>query len=127
MPMRTPGRATPRLQSRDRRDDFEAGPHRALGVVLMRPRVAEIGEDAVAHEFGDEAVVARDDPGAGVLIGTELVAQFLGIEPGRQGRRADKIAKHDCQLPSLGFNSESCGRYRRSSFRRLIAKGGDRR
>ena len=106
-----------RLQPRDRRGDFEAGPHRALGIVLMRARVAEIGEDAVAHEFGDKAVVAGDDAGAGVVIGAELLAQFLGVEPGRQGRRADEIAEHHRQLPPLGgvlrLRTGRCGGRRR--------------
>jgi hypothetical protein len=34
--------------------------------------------------------------------GAELVAQFLGVEPHRQGRRADEIAEHHGQLPPLG-------------------------
>ena len=33
-------------------------PDRALGVVLMRQRIAEISEHAVAHVFGDEAAAA---------------------------------------------------------------------
>jgi len=43
--------------------------------------VAEIGQNTVAHEFGDKAVVARDDGGNGVLISAKLLAQFLGVEP----------------------------------------------
>jgi hypothetical protein len=44
----------------------------------------------------------RAGAGNGVLIGAELLAQFLGIEPGRQRRRADQIAEHHRQLPPLG-------------------------
>ncbi len=64
-----PGRdADPDMQrSADRRrqmrhglDDREPGLHRALGVVLMRLRIAEIREHAVAHIFGDEAAIRRD-------------------------------------------------------------------
>jgi hypothetical protein len=91
-----------RLQARHRRFYFQPRPHRPLGVVLMRPRVAEIGQHPVAHEFGDKAVIARDDAGNGVLIGAERLAQFLGVEPSRQRRRADEIAEHHRQLPPLG-------------------------
>ena len=49
------GRAGGGLQLRRRLDDRKAGPHSALGVVLVRLRIAEIGEHAVAHVFGDEA------------------------------------------------------------------------
>jgi hypothetical protein len=77
-PLRSTG-----LQARHRRCYFQPRPHRPLGVILMRPRIAEIGQHPVAHEFGDKAVVARDDTGNGVMIGADLLAQFLGVEPHR--------------------------------------------
>ena len=48
------------LQAGDDLGDFERRMDRARGVVLMRAGKAEIGQNAVAHELGDEAVVARD-------------------------------------------------------------------
>jgi hypothetical protein len=96
-PLRSAG-----LEPRHGRFYFEPRPHRPLGVVVMRPRIAEIGQYPVAHVFGDKAVIARDDGGDGVLIGSDLLAQFLGVKPHRQGRRADEIAEHHCQLPPLG-------------------------
>jgi hypothetical protein len=105
------------LQARHRRCYFQPRPHRALGVVLMRLRIAEIDQHPVAHEFGDKAVIARDDAGNGVLVGAELLAQFLGVEPRRQGRRADEIAEHHRQLPPLGgvlrLRTGRCGGRRR--------------
>ena len=73
-PMRSPdddqpGRdADPHVQGRTRRgdefrrglDDGEPGLHGALGVVLVGLGIAEIGEHAVAHVFGDETAVALD-------------------------------------------------------------------
>ena len=41
-------------------DDGEPGLHGALGVVFVGLGIAEIGEHAVAHVFGDEAAVALD-------------------------------------------------------------------
>jgi hypothetical protein len=83
----------------------------------MRPRIAEIGQHPVAHEFGDKAVIARDDAGNGVLIGADLLAQFLGVKPHRQRRRADEIAEHHRQLPPLGgvlrLRTGRCGGRRR--------------
>ena len=35
--------------------------HGPLGVVRVRLRIAEIGEYAVAHVFGDEAAIALDE------------------------------------------------------------------
>ena len=50
----------------------EPGPDRPLGLVLVRPRPAEIGEHAVAHVLGDVAA-ERSILGAGVLIGADHV------------------------------------------------------
>ena len=64
-----PGRdADPHVQRRARRgdqlrrglDNREPGLHGALGVVFVGLRIAEIGEHAIAHVFGDEAAVALD-------------------------------------------------------------------
>ena len=71
-------------------------------VVLMRAGKAEIGQNAVAHELGDEAVVARDSARAGVLVGPDDLSHVLGIEPLRKSGRADEIAKHHGQLSALG-------------------------
>jgi hypothetical protein len=90
------------LQAPDRRCYLQPSPHRTLGVVFMRPRIAEIGQNPVAHVFGDKPVIARDDGGNGVLIGADLLAQFLRVEARRQWRRADEIAEHHRQLPPLG-------------------------
>jgi hypothetical protein len=104
------------LQARHRRCYFQPGPHRALGVVLMRPGIAEIGQHPVTHVLGDKAVIARDDGGNRVLVGSDLVAQFLGVEPHRQGRRADEIAEHHRQLPPLRLRRRRRGRHFGNSF-----------
>ena len=92
----------PRFELRDDGRDVEAGPDRTLGVLLMGARKAEIGQHAIAHEFGDEAVIARDRARTGVLIGANDLAHVLRIEPGRQRGRADEIAEHDGELATLG-------------------------
>ena len=45
-------------------DHRQPGPHRPLGLVLVRLRPAEIGQHAVAHVFGDVPVPALDHLGA---------------------------------------------------------------
>ena len=40
-------------------DEGKSDPNRALGVMLVRPRIAEIGEHAVAHVLGDKATGPR--------------------------------------------------------------------
>ena len=82
--------------------DVEAGPDRTLGVLLVSARKAKIGQHAIAHEFGDEAVIACDSARTGVLIDANDLAHVLGIQPGRHRGRADEIAKHDRELAALG-------------------------
>ena len=61
--------------------------------------------------FGDEAVVARDRARTGVLIGADDLAHILGIEPGRQRRRADEVAEHHGQLATFcSIALGQCGR-----------------
>ena len=56
MPTRTcKGDAGGSIELRHGFDQGKPGADRALGIVLMRLRIAEIGEHAVAHVLGDEA------------------------------------------------------------------------
>ena len=52
-------------------DDGEPGLHGSLGVMLVGLGIAEIGEHAVAHVFGDEAAVALDQRRAAAMIGAD--------------------------------------------------------
>ena len=79
-----------------------SGPHRPLGLVLVRLRPAEIGEHAVAHVLGDVAAPALDHLGAAVLIRADHLAHVLGIEPRRKLGRADQVDEQHRQLPPLG-------------------------
>jgi hypothetical protein len=101
-------------QPADRFDEREGGADGALGIVLVRPRIAEIDEHAVAHVFGDIAVEPCDRLGDAFLIPTDDVAQILRIEPSRQRCRADQVAKHDRELAALGAGIRQyrwhCGR-----------------
>jgi hypothetical protein len=92
------------LEPTDGVDQAEPGTDGALGIVLMRPRVAEIHQHAVAHVLGDKAVEAGDGFADGGMVGADDCAQILGIEDGRQRRRADQIAKHHRQLPAFGLD-----------------------
>src|SRR3984893_18214637 len=75
----------PYLQRPDHAYDFQSCSDRPLRVVLMGVWKAEIGENAVAHEFSEEAVVACDNTRAGVLIAPNHMPHILGIKSRRQG------------------------------------------
>jgi hypothetical protein len=51
-----------------------------LGVVLVRLRVAEISEQAVAHVLGNKTAIALDQVCAAAVIGSDDLPQVLGIE-----------------------------------------------
>jgi hypothetical protein len=83
-------------------DDRKPGANRALGVMLVRLRIAEIGEHAVAHVLGDETSIALDQARAAFVIGHDDAAHVLGIEPRGKRRRAHQITEHHRQLAALG-------------------------
>ena len=56
MPTRTCSGSPATSELRHRLDQRQPRPHRALRIILVRLRIAEINEHAVAHVFGDEAV-----------------------------------------------------------------------
>jgi hypothetical protein len=47
------------------------GAHRALGVVLVGPRIAEIGENPVTHVLRDKAAGALDDSSDAAMVGAD--------------------------------------------------------
>ena len=100
------------LQSAHRLDYAETGPHRALCVVFMGLRITKIGKHPVAHILGDKPAEPADRPGRRSMVRADHLAQILGIEPRRQSRRADQIAKHHRQLPALGTRHDLVSRDR---------------
>ena len=69
----------------------------------MRLGIAEIGQHAVAHEFGDVTVEPGDRPGAGVLVALDQTAQVFGVKRTGKCRRADQIAEQNGDLAALGL------------------------
>jgi len=93
------------IELRHPTDQRQPAPRRALGVVLVRLRIAKIDQDAVAHVAGDKPAKPFDCLSDAAMVGAENPAQILGIEPSGQGRRADQIAEHDRELAALGVRS----------------------
>jgi hypothetical protein len=91
------------IEATDSVDDTQPRPDRPLGVVLMRPRIAEIDQDTVAHVFRDKAIKPGDHFGDGAVIRGDDLAQILGIEARRERGRADQVAERYRQLPALGL------------------------
>ena len=90
------------LQARRGGGDGERGTHRALGLVFVRLRPAEVGEHAIAEELRDMALKARNLARHRVLKATDQLTQIFRIELGGQRRRADQIDEHHGELAALG-------------------------
>ena len=118
-----------RLDPGDRTDQLEAGQDRALGIILVRPRVAEVDQETIAQEAGDLAVKAPDHPRCQILIGADHLAHVLGVEQRGELGRAHQIAEHHRQLPALGRTRDDVldaldGRGGRRRGRRVLGQGG---
>ena len=83
-------------------NDVEPGADGAFGIVLVRLRVAEIDEHAIAHEFRHEAVVAGDAAGDLVLVGVDHALQGFEVERRSETRRIDDVAEHHRQVALFG-------------------------
>ena len=86
----------------DGRDELEAGPHRPLGVVLLRDRGAPDRHDGVADELLDDAAVAADDGPGELEVAREELAHLLGVAFLRERREADEVAEQHRDVAELG-------------------------
>ena len=94
------------VQLGDRLGDAERGPHRALGVVLVRHGSPEHGHDRVADELLDRAPEALDLPLEAGVIGGERGAYVLGIGVVGARSEADQVDEQDRDdLALLGCGS----------------------
>src|SRR5262245_39845686 len=84
-------------------DGAESRPHSPFGVVLMRLRVAEIGQNAVACGLRYEAVELRDHVSYGAMIRGDDFSQIFGVETRRKRCRTDQVAEDYRQLPAFGI------------------------
>src|SRR5258708_15207513 len=82
-----------RAQARDVAHDFKGGANSALGIVLVRLRVAKVCEDAVAAKPRNLAAILSDRGDTAGLIGTKKNAHFLRVQPRRKFRRCCQIRK----------------------------------
>jgi hypothetical protein len=82
-------------------DDRQASSNGPLSVVLMRGRVAEIDEQAIAEVLGDVPVEPCNYIGTDRLVRSYVLAQFFGVETASEGRRADEIAEHHGEVSAL--------------------------
>ena len=91
-----------RVDLGDRTLDSQRRPHSALGVVLLRLRIAEEGHQPVAELLQHVAAKLGHRLRRFVEIGVDQVAPVLGVELGRKARRSDEVAEQDRDRAALG-------------------------
>jgi hypothetical protein len=87
----------------------EARVHRALRVVLVRAREADVGDEAVADVASRVAVEPLDGPHARMLVVAEDLTKILGVERLDQRRGADEIAEQRGHVAPLRGVLGGCG------------------
>ncbi len=87
--------------------DRDAGPDRALGLILVRPGPAEVRQHAVPHELGDVAFEPCHFTRDRVLIDAQDVAHLLGVQLRRERCRAHHVDEHDRELAPLDVRCDS--------------------
>jgi hypothetical protein len=100
----------------------EAGPHRPLGVVLVRQRMSEAGDHPIRQMPRNAAAVALHDRRDAGVAGGDGIAQVLGVEACREGRETRDAAGHDGGLPALP--ARRAPRWRRARLLRRGRPGG---
>ena len=106
---RAPGRV-PGVEFGKRPLDRERRPNGALGVVLLRARIAEKRHQPVAEPLQHMAAEIGHCLRRLVEIGVDEVAPVFGVELRDKVRRADEVEEQDGDRTALGGNFRTVGR-----------------
>ncbi len=82
-------------EPRQRFDERKAGLDGALGVMLVRLRITEIGQHAVSRVVGEVAMVAFNDICAASVTSGCHLPEVVQIEVGREHRQISHAASHN--------------------------------
>src|SRR5262249_59115395 len=82
--------------------EAERGLDRVLSIVVVRSRIAEIGDYCSRPAAVDRPVEPIDGIGSALMIVVDKEAQLLGIESGSS--RQQQLAGQDRKLATFGFN-----------------------
>ncbi len=93
------------FQVRYRFDQPERGANGLFRIVLMRFRITEIGEDAIAHIAGDDTLVIANDLRDLGMVAADDSAQIFRVEP----RRAPEPTMSQNSTVSCRRSAVSCG------------------
>ena len=81
----------------------QSGAHGALGIVLMRLRIAEVDEQPVPQVLGDMALVALDDGRRRLLVSAHHRAEVFRVELPGEARGVDQVTEQHGELAAFGL------------------------
>ena len=96
-----------------------------MGVIFVCQGVAEVDEQAIAQILGDMALKAGDHFGAGVLIGSDDLAQVFRVELAGEGRGVHQVTEQHRELAAFGVG-RSGGSWRRGRHGCRVVRGDKR-
>jgi hypothetical protein len=101
-------------------------PYRSLGVVLVRPWIAEVDEDAVAHILRHEPAKALQASATHFWYAEMTSRRSSGVHTRRERCRTDEVREHHCDLATLGGVPWGSGRYGgNGNLRRILLAAGE--
>ena len=115
------------VEPADRLDDLEPGANRAFGLALVRERVAEERDHAVAEALEKVALVAGDAHRAGVFVAADHALQHLGVDAAGELGEADHVAKEHRELATFALEPTGVGGLRRGRRGHRRQRGSTRR
>ncbi len=80
----------------------QPGPHRPLGVIFVRPGVAEIDQQAIAEILRNMSFITGNHLGAGLLVGAHHRAQVFRVELAGEPGRVHQVTKQHGELAPFG-------------------------
>ena len=91
----------------------QRGPHRPLGVVLVRDRRAELGDDLVADDLVEPAAEGGDVGDEPLEAVVDQAFHLLGVAAGRDRGEADEVGhQHGDQAALVGRGDQALPAFR---------------
>src|SRR4030095_15553805 len=84
-------------------NDAPPGPYGPLRVIFVRPRVAEVDEQAIAEILRDIPLKAGDQLSASLLIGAHHLVQLFRVELAGEDGRVHQVTEQHGELAAFGL------------------------